>query len=113
VAAAENQRLRDRIDQLVDRSDELREHHDALQQKYDRLVDHIMRLDRISAGLPEVPRPERPPTEPIPPKLLEYCNSFANPSIRKELRDTVLRRHHRGETWAAIQYDIMSQEQST
>jgi hypothetical protein len=75
---------------------------DHLRGEIARLTDVVCRIGRVEAGLAEVPRPPRLRSEPVPGDVLDHCNGWLNPSIRKHLRDDVIRRHAAGESWGEI-----------
>lgn len=66
------------------------------------LLDRLTRVERHRLGMSEVPREPRPSMEPMPKQLHELINEYADPSIRKNMRDTLYRRHARGDSWADI-----------
>ena len=71
-------------------------------ERFEKLIEHMMRMDRVEHGLGEKERPDRPKLEPIPKKLLEYVNSFDNPTTRKQMRDEAYKRHAKGQPWYQI-----------
>ena len=82
-----------------------------LREENAKLVDNLTRIGRREVGLPEVPREPRPPMEPMPPELAAYIADFANASVRKTMRDTALRKHAAGKTWAAIIAETTTEEE--
>ena len=82
-----------------------------LREANTKLTESLTRISRREVGLPEVPREARPPLEPMPPELAGYISEFANASVRKTMRDTALRQHAAGKSWAAIVADTMAEEE--
>ena len=80
---------------------------ERLRSQNGTLVEALTRLRRAETGLSETPKAPRAMVEPIPADVLEYCNAFLNPSIRKQNRDTVIRRRASGESWAAIRRSVL------
>lgn len=86
---------------------------DRLLEQNAKLLDHVTRIDRREHGLPEVPKAPRPPAQPMPDTLSDYINGYANASIRKELRDRCLRRHHtQGVAWDIIERDVRKEDEA-
>ena len=66
---------------------------------------------RIEHGVSEVPRKPRPEIPPMPKALLDYCNAFATPSLRKMYRDEAYKRAHvQGQSWEIIMADVMGED---
>lgn len=107
------------FDALVDQLDEQRQRSIGLAAQVDLVVhqnagllDHIMRMQRREAGLPEAPRQQKPDIGPIPRPLLDHINSFAAKSVRKLQRDQAIQRRKNGEPWEVIMRDVMGEEAS-
>lgn len=94
----------------VARLDDLREQVRYLREQNELLVDQIARIQRAQMGLPEVPRQPRTPQRPMPPEVQQYIRSIENPSIKREVAATLLRRHAAGTPWEAIQQDLRKSE---
>ncbi len=82
-----------------------------LRQRIEELEDKRERRERVSAGLPEAPRTERAPMEPMPMQLERYIGGFASASIKRQMRSTAYKRHAKGEPWSAIEADITADEE--
>jgi len=89
--------------------DLLMDERDRLREQVDKLLDHIKRTDRVEHGMGEVPRPQKPPLEPMPDILADYFAGFADRNIARDSRNAALRRHNRGEAWASIVVDLMEE----
>ena len=84
---------------------------DRLLAQNKELLDHITRMDRVEHGMTEVPRQQRPPTEPIDKELLAFINSHGSPEIRNQMLEEALRRHHKhGVPYSEIKRDVMGDE---
>lgn len=90
-------------DSVVDERDRLREQVAAL-------TDSLTRIRRHEAGLHETPRPERRKLEPMPDRLKKHIEGFFNPSLRKQTRDGLYRRHARGESWPSIMDEVIPKD---
>ena len=77
------------------------------------VVAQLTRISRREAGLPETPKEARKPMLPMPPELLEHCNSFMGQSLQKSLRDAAYKRAAQGESWDSIMADVMREEEET
>ena len=97
-------------DMAIAERDRLLEEAKALHERISNLVDHTTRMDRIDRGIGETPREPREEIGHMPKALLEHCNSWANPKVRKELRDQAYRRRVKGESWPEIMLDVMGDE---
>jgi hypothetical protein len=86
---------------------------ERLRAQNDQLLAHVTRMDRVEHGLGEVPKGKRPDREPFPDDLLEYCNQFDNPVIRKQMRDDLLRQRAKGQTWDDLRARIFAPPEET
>lgn len=90
---------------------QLENERDRLREQNDKLVDHIVRVDRIEHGAPELPRQTRPANEPMPYELLEYINSCGDERMQKMQRDEAFRRHFKlGQPWQQVMDEVMPKE---
>ena len=85
------------------------EERDRLRAQVDRLTDHLTRIERRQAGLPETPRKERPAPEAMPRELLRYIRGHASGPMRREMIRVARTRHLAGEDWQSIQDDVMGE----
>jgi hypothetical protein len=91
--------------------DTLVDERDRLRAQNDNLLEHLKRMDRVEHGVSELPVERKAPLEPMPQMLRDYIQSFASPSIQKEMRDQSFKRHARGEPWASILADVLPAEE--
>ena len=92
---------------------------DAVSAERDRLLadnakmlDSLVRLQRIEHGVAETPRVARPPEEPIPREILDFCSGFDDPRVGKRIRDECFRAHARGnESWESIKQRVLAPQE--
>lgn len=97
----------------IDRSayDTVCDERDRLQAQNDKLLDHVSRMDRLEHGVGETAKQPRADLLPMPVELREHIEGWDNPSVRKNMRDTTLRRHAGGEPWGSIMDDVIPEEE--
>lgn len=81
-----------------------------LRDQNDKLIDHLMRIDRVQNGLPEVARKSLPDLQPMPMRVLRWCNRADEPRVRARERDHLLKRHQNGESWDKIEQEIFGED---
>jgi len=91
--------------------DVLVDERDRLRTQNDMLLDHVKRIDRTEHGLGELPRPQRPVVDPMPTELRKHIEGFADPRVRKTIRDQCYRRHASGVKWSVITKYVMSNDE--
>lgn len=96
-----------RLDDLELRLADMREDRDYLRERNKELTESITRLQRFQTGMTEVPRPPRKEIEPMTDPLKEYIEGIATPSMRRDIRGRLLKRHAKGEPWASIEKEIL------
>jgi hypothetical protein len=81
---------------------------DRLLADNQKLLEHVTRVQRHESGLPEVPRqPRERRASPMPTDLSGYIAGIQNPALRRTMRAEAWRRYKDGETWEAIQAEVM------
>ncbi len=78
-----------------------------LQQELKGALDKRDRIDRVDAGMSELPREQPRPREPMPEELSHYINGFHNKNQKRMMRGTAYKRHADGETWVSIVADVV------
>jgi len=97
---------RGRLDDARDEIRELRSQVEWMQGNITSLQDSLTRVVRHQGGMSETPRTERKKLEAMPKSIHDYINSFANPSIKKNMRDQLYKRHGRGTPWTEIEVEL-------
>lgn len=72
-------------DERGERIAELQEDKRELQAQVASLLDHIVRLERASQGLPENAPHTRKPLEPMPAEVKEMIDAWDNEDVRQDL----------------------------
>lgn len=103
---------RGRLEDAQERIRELREDLEREREQVKELQESIVRIGRRQAGMSEEPREPRPRLEPMPREIHEYIDGFANPSIRKQMRDQLYRRHGAGTGWGEMMAEIPREEEN-
>ena len=99
------------LEAMETRLQDARDQINWLRKRNEGLQDQIIRIQRRESGLPEVAREPRQPVGRMPDELREYIEGFANPAMRKQMRDQAIRRRvHQGESWASITKDVLEEE---
>jgi hypothetical protein len=99
------------FDTLAEDRDRLREQNDHLIDKIGEAMEHMKRMDRLEHGVMETPRAPRPDIGPMPPRLLEHCNSWASPAQKKIARDMAYKRRRNGESWEHIMETTIQEDE--
>ncbi len=77
-----------------------------LREELASALDKRDRIDRVEAGLGEVPHKPKV-QEPMPAELAAYINAAGNTSFKRQMRGTAYRRFADGETWESIVADVI------
>ena len=100
-------RFEDATDRLADAHETI----EWLRARVQELEDKRERRERVSMGMAEVPRTERPPIEPMTKELWDYIHGHASPSIQRTMRAEAYKRHAAGEPWDRITEDVLPEEE--
>ena len=86
---------------LVSRStlEAVTDERNRLREQVDRLLDHVTRMERVEAGVPELPPQPRKQIPPIPAELMAMIQEFDSPSYRLDLEKRAQRRYSKDGTW--------------
>ena len=74
-----------------------------------RHMDHLRRIERREAGLPEVPREPRKKREPIPEGIRKLIQPFESPQVRRGLEEECQEMYDGGAPWSEIQRTLEQQ----
>lgn len=83
----------------------IRDERDRLRTQNDTLVEHLTRVQRREAGMPELPRQRAEPPEPIPAEVTRLLDGFS-PEIKKQLELEARQARRNGKPWNSIQQSI-------
>lgn len=81
---------------------------DRLRTKNDQWEEHVRRVERKTAGMPELPLEKREPADLlVPSRVLRLINRFDNEAIRRGMRNDVLIAKNRGgKAWSEIEAEL-------
>lgn len=100
---------RQMLDQVMGERDRLLAHVERLEARIDGLVDQIVRIQRSTQGMSEVPR-EQKPMKPMPDEIRAIIMSAGDSRIRAmQIREAWHRYQNAGD-WGAVMADMFRQE---
>lgn len=74
-----------------------------------RHMDHLRRIERREAGLPEAPREPRKKREPIPEGIRKMIQPFESSQVRRGLEEECQELYDGGVPWSEIQRTLEQQ----
>ncbi len=86
--------------------DEVKADRDYLREQLGARNDHLTRVARKGAGMPELPRQQEEEVEPMPNEVREMIRGFADPTVQATLMEDAYRARRIGESWDAIREQL-------
>jgi hypothetical protein len=81
--------------------EEVQYERDRLQARVDELVGHVVRMDRVALGRPEVATDRRAAPEPMPKKLREMIDDWSEPT-RTQLLQEAVAAYNKRRSWEPV-----------
>lgn len=77
----------------------------------DRLLDHVLRVQRREAGMPELPRAPVPEPEPfrVPPETEALIRGFESEAVQNAIRTQIRERHANGTPLSELHAELERQ----
>ena len=76
--------------------------YDFVVEQNDRLMQHVIRMDRVEHGLTEL-QPEKKKREPVPDGVMNLIGGFASPNTQTMMLNEAKKQHRDGWSWEKIE----------
>jgi hypothetical protein len=85
----------------------LREQSEWLKEELAKALEKRDRIDRVEAGMTEVPHKPKAKRPPMPQELKEYIQSAGTVSTRRSMMSVAYKRNAEGESWEDIVAEVV------